>query len=310
MMRIVYMGTPDFAVAPLEALVEAGYPVAGVFTQQDKPKNRGMKMQPPPVKVAAQAHGIPVFQPKSWKGEEAYEQLRALEPELVVVTAYGKLLPRRVLDLPRYGCINVHASLLPDYRGASPIQQVILRGEKQSGVTIMQMDEGLDTGDMLLRRAIDLAPDETADSLHDKLAALGAGLLVECVEKLGKGEITPEPQPEACRFYAPLIRKEDGHIHFTEQAEQIDRMARGLQPWPGTFSHLGGQTIKLFDITVEQDGPSGECGASLGCGKQGLQVACADGVVTIGQLQAPGGKRMACVDYFRGHPYNKDVHFE
>ena len=231
--------------------------MAGVFTQQDKPKNRGMKMQPPPVKVAAQAHGIPVFQPKSWKGEEAYEQLRALEPELVVVTAYGQAAapagagsaPVWLHQRPRLA-----AARLP---GGQPHPAGDPAGRKQSGVTIMQMDEGLDTGDMLLRRAIDLAPDETADSLHDKLAALGAGLLVECVEKLEKGEITPEPQPEACRFYAPLIRKEDGHIHFTEQAEQIDRMARGLQPWPGTFSHLGGQTIKLFGYHSRAGRPFG-----------------------------------------------------
>ncbi len=309
-MKIVYMGTPEFAVAPLERLIAGGHQVVGVFTQKDKPKNRGMKLAPPPVKVAALAHGIPVYQPGSMKNDEAFAQLEALGPELIVVTAYGKMLPKRVLELPRYGCINVHASLLPDYRGASPIQQVIVQGEPETGVTIMQMNEGLDTGDILLMRSIPIAADETADSLHDKLAALGAELLEECVAGLAQGSITPRPQPAECRFYAPLIKKEDGHIHFTETAAQIDRMARGYQPWPGTFSKREGQTIKLFGITVRKSQVKEPCGTILGCGGSGMQVACADGVVTVAQLQAPGGKRMACVDYFRGHPYNSDVRFE
>lgn len=309
-MRIVYMGTPEFAVAPLERLIADGHQVVGVFTQKDKPKNRGLKLAPPPVKVAAQAHNIPVYQPGSFKNDEAFRQLEALEPELVVVTAYGKMLPGRVLELPRYGCINVHASLLPDYRGASPIQQVIVRGEQETGVTIMQMNAGLDTGDILLARRIPIAADETADSLHDKLASLGAELLSDCLAKLARGEVTPVPQPEECRFYAPLIKKEDGHIHFTETAAQIDCMARGYQPWPGTFSMWEGQTVKLFCITAEKRQVTEPCGTILGCDGKGMRVACADGVITIGQLQVPGGKRMACVDYFRGHPYNSDVRFE
>lgn len=309
MMRIVYMGTPEFAVAPLEGLLEMGETVVGVFTQQDKPQGRGMKMAPPPVKKAALEHDLPVFQPRSFKTEEAFQQLKDLEPDLVVVTAYGQILPKRVLELPRYGCVNVHASLLPDYRGASPIQQVILRGETKTGVTIMQMDRGLDTGDILLMQEIPIEPRETADSLHDKLAVLGKETLCLFMEKLKKGEITPEPQPKECRFYAPLIKKQDGQIHFTESAVTIDRMARGLTPWPGIFTTFQGKTIKLFGIHVKE-GSGGGPGAILDCSPEGLTVACPDGQVVIDQLQAPGGKRMACVDYFRGHPYNKDDRFE
>lgn len=309
MMRIVYMGTPEFAVAPLKGLLEMGETVVGVFTQQDKPQGRGMKMAPPPVKKAALEHDLPVFQPRSFKTEEAFQQLKDLEPDLVVVTAYGQILPKRVLELPQYGCVNVHASLLPDYRGASPIQQVILRGETKTGVTIMQMDRGLDTGDILLMREIPIEPRETADSLHDKLALLGKETLCLFMEKLKKGEITPEPQPKECRFYAPLIKKQDGQIHFTESAVTIDRMARGLTPWPGIFTTFQGRTIKLFGIQVKE-GAGGEPGAILSCSPEGLTVACPDGQVVIAQLQAPGGKRMACVDYFRGHPYNKDDRFE
>lgn len=309
MMRIVYMGTPEFAVAPLEGLLEMGETVVGVFTQQDKPQGRGMKMAPPPVKKAALEHDLPVFQPRSFKTEEAFQQLKDLEPDLVVVTAYGQILPKRVLELPRYGCVNVHASLLPDYRGASPIQQVILRGETKTGVTIMQMDRGLDTGDILLMQEIPIEPRETADSLHDKLAVLGKETLRLFMEKLKKGEITPEPQPKECRFYAPLIKKQDGQIHFTESAVTIDRMARGLTPWPGIFTTFQGKTIKLFEIHVKE-GSGGEPGTILDCSPEGLTVACPDGQVVIDQLQAPGGKRMACVDYFRGHPYNKDDRFE
>ncbi len=252
MMRIVYMGTPEFAVAPLEGLLEMGETVVGVFTQQDKPQGRGMKMAPPPVKKAALEHDLPVFQPRSFKTEEAFQQLKDLEPDLVVVTAYGQILPKRVLELPRYGCVNVHASLLPDYRGASPIQQVILRGETKTGVTIMQMDRGLDTGDILLMQEIPIEPRETADSLHDKLAVLGKETLCLFMEKLKKGEITPEPQPKECRFYAPLIKKQDGQIHFTESAVTIDRMARGLTPWPGIFTTFQGEDYQIVRNSCER----------------------------------------------------------
>lgn len=308
-MRIVYMGTPEFAVAPLERLIREGHQVVGVFTQQDKPKNRGMKLLPTPVKEAALAHGIPVFQPASFKSESALQALEGLEADLGVVAAYGQLLPRRALEAPRLGCVNIHASLLPDYRGASPIQQVLLQGESKTGVTIMQMDTGLDTGDILLAEELPIDPRETADSLHDKLAALGAEALSRFLTELEAGRIVPQPQPKDCPHYAPRISKEDGRIHFTESAVQIDRMARGLTPWPGIFSTLEGKTVKLFGIQAEQGSGEGECGRILSCDQAGLLVRCADGAVRIAQLQAPGGKRMNCADYFRGHPYGKDTRF-
>ncbi len=309
-MKIVYMGSPEFAVAPLERLIQDGHEIAGVFTQRDKPKNRGMKTAPTPVKKAALAHGIPVFQPASFKSEGALAILEGLEADIAVVTAYGMLLPQRALDAPRLGCVNVHASLLPDYRGASPIQQAILQGETKTGVTIMQMDAGLDTGDILLAKEIAIEPEETADSLHDKLAALGAEALSQCLKELEAGCAAPQPQPAECPHYAPRICREDGRIRFTETAEQIDRMARGLTPWPGTFSSLGGKTIKLFGLQAKSGGPEAPCGQILACDAAGLRVRCADGVVEIAQIQAPGGKRMNCVDYFRGHPEEREARFE
>lgn len=309
-MRIVYMGTPEFAVAPLERLIQDGHQVVGVFTQQDKPKNRGMKLLPTPVKQAALAHGIPVFQPASFKSEAALQALEQLEADLAVVAAYGQLLPRRALEAPRLGCLNVHASLLPDYRGASPIQQVLLQGESKTGVTIMQMDTGLDTGDILLAAEIPIEPGETADSLHDKLAALGAETLSRCLAELEAGRVIPQPQPKDCPHYAPRISKEDGRVYFTESAARIDRMARGLTPWPGIFSTLEGKIIKLFGVRAEPGGGEGPCGQILSCDSQGLRVRCADGAVCIAQLQAPGGKRMNCADYFRGHPYTWETKFE
>lgn len=309
-MRIVYMGSPEFAVAPLERLIQDGHEIAGVFTQRDKPKNRGMKLSFTPVKEAALAHGIPVFQPASFKKEEALQTLEALQADIAVVTAYGMLLPQRALDAPRLGCVNVHASLLPDYRGASPIQQVILQGEEKTGVAIMQMDAGLDTGDILLAEELEIQPGETADSLHDKLAALGAETLSRCLKELEAGRVVPRPQPAECPHYAPRICREDGRIHFTETAQRIDRAARGLTPWPGIFSSLGGKNIKLFGLRAEQGGPEAPCGQILGCDSRGLWVRCADGVVEIAQLQAPGGKRMNCADYFRGHPEEREGRFE
>ena len=268
-MKIVYMGSPEFAVAPLERLIQDGHEIAGVFTQRDKPKNRGMKTAPTPVKKAALAHGIPVFQPASFKSEGALAILEGLEADIAVVTAYGMLLPQRALDAPR-----------------------------------------LDTGDILLAKEIAIEPEETADSLHDKLAALGAEALSQCLKELEAGCAAPRPQPAECPHDAPRFCREDGRIRFTETAEQSDRMARGLTPWPGTFSSLGGKTIKLFGLQAKPGGPEAPCGQILACDAAGLRVRCADGVVEIAQIQAPGGKRMNCVDYFRGHPEEREARFE
>ena len=221
-MRIVFMGTPDFAVAALVALKEAGHDIVGVYTRMDTPKNRGMKMLPPPVKVQALEYGIPVYQPKNLRSEEVQQELRDMEPEVIVVAAYGRILPQAVLDIPKYGCLNIHASLLPKYRGASPINACILHGETEAGVTIMQMDAGLDTGDMLLPAATEMLPDESYGSLHDRLAKIGGEAIVKALDLLEKGELKGEPQPETGFTYAPMIQTADCKIDFTKPLEMFD----------------------------------------------------------------------------------------
>ena len=222
-MKVVFMGTPDFSVGTLEALVEAGYEITGVVTQPDKPKGRGKQMMPTPVKEAAEKHGLPVYQPRRVRDAEAIEEIRKMEPDVIVVVAFGQIIPKEILDMPKYGCINVHASLLPAYRGAAPIQWAVMNGDEVSGVTIMKMDEGLDTGDMLTKVEVPLAADETGGSLFDKLAAAGAKLLVETLPKLEKGEVTPEKQPEiSTTEYARMIKKEDGKIDWTKSAVEIE----------------------------------------------------------------------------------------
>lgn len=300
-MRIVYMGSPDFAVKPLERLIADGHEIIGVFSQADKPKNRGMQLSQPPVKVCAITHNLPIFQPKSLKTEESYNLLKELNPDIIVVTAYGKLLPKSVLELPKYGCINVHASLLPLYRGASPIQQVIIRDESKTGVTIMQMDEGLDTGDILLAMETEISADETAETLHDKLADIGAEAVSQAIVYIGQGKIKAIKQTEDCPFYAPLIKKTDGFISFEMHARKIDCLARAMQPWPGTFADLNGLNLKVFGVRAHKCETKAEIGEIINCDKSGLHIACSDGIVDIAEIQAPGKKRISCEDYFRGH---------
>jgi len=302
-MRIVFMGTPEFAVPSLKRLMEDGHDIAGVFTQPDKPKNRGMKLTASPVKMLAQAHGLPVYQPASLKTDEAFELLNSLAPELIVVAAYGKILPKRILDCPRLGCINVHSSLLPRYRGAAPINWAILNGERETGVTIMYMAEGLDTGDIISQRGTPIDPDETAENLHDRLAGLGAELLGETVWSIEEGTAKRTPQDDAASCYAPMLSRELSPIDFTRSARQIHDQVRGLIPWPAASAELGGETFKIF--AVEETGECSEksAGTVLGADKKGINVACGDGrVLRILELQAPGKKRMRAVDYLRGHP--------
>ena len=238
-MKVVFMGTPDFSVGTLEALVEAGYEITGVVTQPDKPKGRGKQMMPTPVKEAAEKHGLPVYQPRRVRDAEAIEEIRKMEPDVIVVVAFGQIIPKEILDMPKYGCINVHASLLPAYRGAAPIQWAVMNGDEVSGVTIMKMDEGLDTGDMLTKVEVPLAADETGGSLFDKLAAAGAKLLVETLPKLEKGEVTPEKQPEiSTTEYARMIKKEDGKIDWTKSAVEIERQIRAMSPWPSACTKV------------------------------------------------------------------------
>ena len=301
-MRIVFMGTPDFAVPSLKQLIGDGHEVVGVFTQPDKPKNRGMKLTPSPVKVVALEHNIPVYQPTTLKDDETYEALAALAPELIVVAAYGKILPKRILDLPPKGCINVHSSLLPRYRGAAPINWAILNGETETGVTIMYMAEGLDTGDIISQRATPIDPNETVESLHDRLVDIGAQLLGETVTAIGAGTASRTPQDDALSCYAPMLSRELSPIDFSRSAKEIHNQVRGLIPWPATTVEIKGETFKIFAVEETDQTSDKTPGTWLGADKKGINVVCGDGrVLRILELQAPGKKRMRAVDYLRGH---------
>lgn len=301
-MRIVFMGTPDFAVPSLKQLIADGHEIAGVFTQPDKPKNRGMKLTPSPVKVVALEHNIPVYQPTTLKADEPYETLTSLAPELIVVAAYGKILPKRILDLPAKGCINVHSSLLPRYRGAAPINWVILNGETETGVTIMYMAEGLDTGDIISQRSTPIDPNETVESLHDRLADIGAQLLGETVSAIGAGTASRIPQDDEKSCYAPMLSRELSPIDFSRSAKEIHNQVRGLIPWPATTVEIKGETFKIFAVEETHQTSDKAPGTWLRADKKGINVVCGDGrVLRILELQAPGKKRMRAVDYLRGH---------
>lgn len=302
-MRIVFMGTPDFAVPSLKRLIQDGHEIVGVYTQPDKPKNRGMKLTPSPVKVTALAHDLPVYQPATLKNGEALEQLKALAPDLIAVAAYGKILPQDILDLPKLGCINVHSSLLPKYRGAAPIHWAILKGEKETGVTIMHMAAGLDTGDMILSRATPIDPDETVEQLHDRLAQIGADLLSEAVVRLADGTAPRIPQDDSLSCYAPMLSRELSPIDWNRTAKEIHNQVRGLIPWPATSTTLGGVNFKLYAVTETGEDTSAAPGTVLRTDKKGLYVSCGDGkVLRVDELQAEGGRRMKAADYLRGHP--------
>ena len=305
-MRILFMGTPDFAVPSLEALVNAGHEICGVFTQPDKPKNRGMKLQAPPVKEFALAHDIPVYQPESVKDGTALDLIRSLEPELIAVAAYGRILPTDILDYPAYGCINVHSSLLPKYRGSAPIHWAILNGDSQSGVTIMHMAKAMDAGDIIAQAATPIDPNETVETLHDRLAQMGARLLVDVVEQIEAGTATRTPQDESQVTYAPMLSRELSPLDWTRTARQLHDQVRGLIPWPATTTDIiGGQPVKVFEVEETGIKTDAAPGTIVAAGKQGIDVACGDGLVLrIKQLQAQGGKRMAADDYLRGHPIN------
>lgn len=300
-MRIVFMGTPDFAVAALEALHEAGHRIVGVYTRMDTPKNRGMKLLPPPVKVKALEYGIPVFQPKNLRGEDTQRQLRELEPEVIVVAAYGRLLPQAVLDIPRYGCLNIHASLLPKYRGASPINACILHGETEAGVTIMQMDAGLDTGDMLLKDKVAITPDMTTEELHDKLMDMGGRLLSDTIDGLAAGTIVPEKQDDSLSNYAGMLNKETGHIDWTKTATEIHNLIRGLNSWPVAWGMLEGKNYKFWRTRAAEGDCSQPPGTVTELGKNSFKVATGKGLLEVLELQPPSRKRMSAGDFVRGH---------
>ena len=303
-MRIVFMGTPEFAVPSLERLVADGHTLCGVYTQPDKPKNRGMKLTQSPVKECALSHAIPVFQPKTLKEDAALEQLKALKPDLIAVAAYGKLLPQAILDVPSKGCINVHSSILPKYRGAAPIHWAVLNGEEETGVTIMHMAAELDTGDIILcgRTPIDL--NETVETLHDRLAQMGAELLSQAVFAIDAGTAPRVPQEHDKSTYAPMLGRELSPIDWTRTARSIHDQVRGLIPWPAATTHaINGGVMKVFCTELTEETTTCTPGTILFAGPQGIEVACGDGrVLRVLELQAEGGKRMKAADYLRGHP--------
>ena len=297
-MRIVFMGTPDFAVPSLQALIDAGHDVCAVYTQPDKPQGRKQILTAPPVKTLALEHDIPVFQPNTLKNEDEQARLRELAPEVIIVVAYGKLLPKAVLDIPSHGCINVHGSLLPRWRGAAPIQWAVIAGDEKAGVTTMQMAEGLDTGDMLLTYETKVGEKETAGELFDRLAQSGAELLTQTLVKLD--EITPRPQDDAQSCYAHMLDKQMAVIDWSRSAHEIDCLIRGLNPWPIALTTLSGERLKVF--AAEKANGNGEPGTVLEADpKKGLTVACGEGALKLTEIQLVGGKRMKATDFLRGH---------
>lgn len=297
-MRIVFMGTPDFAVPSLQALIDAGHDVCAVYTQPDKPQGRKQILTAPPVKTLALEHDIPVFQPNTLKNEDEQARLRELAPEVIIVVAYGKLLPKAVLDIPPHGCINVHGSLLPRWRGAAPIQWAVIAGDEMAGVTTMQMAEGLDTGDMLLTYETKVGEKETAGELFDRLAQSGAELLTQTLVKLD--EITPRPQDDAQSCYAHMLDKQMAVIDWSKSAHEIDCLIRGLNPWPIALTTLSGERLKVF--AAEKANGNGEPGTVLEANpKKGLTVACGEGALGLTEIQLVGGKRMKATDFLRGH---------
>ena len=299
-MKIVFMGTPDIAATCLKQLLADGFDVAGVYTQPDRPKGRGMKLVYSPVKEVALEHDIPVFQPENFREEATVQQLRDLKPDVIAVVAYGRILPQKVLDIPSKGCINIHASILPAYRGSAPYQWAVLDGLKETGVTAMYLCREMDAGDIIDVSKTPIDPNETAGELLDRLAFLGAGLLSKTMGRLSKGSVSAVAQDESLVTYAPMLDKTMCPIDWNRTAQQVHNHVRGLHPWPVATAVLGGTLFKIHETVVVSG--SGQPGEILELTKTGLKVACGEGAVEIRQLQAEGGKRMAAPDYFRGHP--------
>lgn len=309
-MKIVFMGTPEFAAESLKALYKSEHSVELVITQPDRAKNRGKKVQFTPVKEVAVEYETEIMQPEKIRNnEEIMETLTAINPDIIVVAAYGQILPEEILNLPKYGCINVHASLLPRLRGASPIQQAIVLGEEKTGVTIMQMAKGLDTGDMLTKSEIEIGS-LNGSQLHDSLAEMGGVLLVDTLKLIEEGKIVPEPQDDELATYAGLISKKDGKIDFSKSPAEIERLIRGFDPWPGAFCNLGEDVIKFWKAIPTDETTAKEDGTVLAADKDGIEVACGGKVLVVTEIQAPGKKRMAVGDYLRGHAIEKGSKFQ
>lgn len=305
-MKVIFMGTPDISVGVLEAILAAGHEVTAVVSQPDKPKGRGHALQPTPVKAAAEKHGLTVYQPAKVRDEEFLQTLSEIEADIIVVIAFGQIIPKQVLEMKKYGCINVHASLLPKYRGAAPIQWAVLNGEKESGVTIMQMDEGLDTGDMLLKEVVPLDPKETSGSLFEKISHAGAKACVEALVQIEAGTITGEKQGESPTAYACMLKKEMGQMDFTKSAVELERLIRGLNPWPSAYTKLNGKTLKIWaaDVLPPVEAP---CGSVVDVTKNSLEIATGDGVLSVTELQLEGKKRMSTEDFLRGYSVARGI---
>ncbi len=302
-MRVIFMGTPDFAVGTLEALRRAGHEIVLAVTQPDKPKGRGKSMQFPPVKEAALSHGIPVFQPRRVREPECIDELRQYQAEIIVVVAFGQILPKEILEMPKHGCVNVHASLLPKYRGAAPIQWAVINGERVTGVTTMRMDQGLDTGDMILKEEVELAPQETGGSLFDRLAQTGAALCVRTLEAIEDGTAVYTPQDHEAATHTMMIKKQLGKIDWNRPAQELVCLIRGLNPCPSAYTSLNGKTLKIWKAVVEaQEGGKTEPGIVTAVENDRIVVQTAHGLLQLLEVQLEGKKRMTTDAFLRGFP--------
>ncbi len=302
-LRIVFAGTPEFAAVALDALISGGNVPIAVLTQPDRPAGRGRRLRPSPVKALAGRHGIEVLQPRSLKKADIQASLRAFAPDLLVVVAYGLILPRAVLDIPRFGCINIHASLLPRWRGAAPIQRAILAGDRETGITIMQMDEGLDTGAMLERRVCGIREDDTAGSLHDRLARLGADALEAVLARIGDAALRGEPQDDGLATYADKLDKAEAELDWCEPAEVLARKVRAFDPWPVAFTTLGSYgRVRVWRALALPEGDAAPPGTILRATRDGIDIATADGVLRLLEIQLAGGRRIAVGDFLNAHP--------
>lgn len=301
-MKIIFMGTPDFAAASLEALIDSRHEIQAVVTQPDKPKGRKGELTPSPVKVIAKREGIKVYQPLKVRDEEFVKTLRAYNPDVMVVVAFGQIIPLSILEMPKYGCVNIHGSLLPKYRGAAPIQWAVLDGEKETGITTILMDEGIDTGDILLKKTIKIDADETSGSLFDKLMALGAETILETLDELEKGSLTPTKQGESPTAYAKMLTKTMGLIDFTKPAKELDCFVRGMDPWPSAYTLLSGKTLKLWKVRAVEGG--GKAGSVIEIGKESFTIACGEGAIEVLEVQLEGKKRMSAGDFLKGSTLN------
>jgi methionyl-tRNA formyltransferase len=296
------MGTPDFSVPTLECLIDSEHEIIGVVTQPDKPKGRGKHIIHPPVKVVALEKGIPVYQPNKVKEQDFMDAMVALKPDLAVVVAFGQILPKAFLELPKYGCINIHASLLPKYRGAGPIQWAVIHGEATTGVTTMYMDVGLDTGDMLLKETVAIEPNETGGSLHDKLSVIGGPLILKTIQAMVENHLVRQPQDNALSTYAPMLNKELGNIDWNQPADRIERLVRGLNPWPSAYTYYEGKLLKIWESeVVRSDALDIPIGSIYEIRDDGFVVKCKEDALLIKNLQLQGKKRMSTPDFLRGH---------